>query len=122
MTKKKTSKSNAEQEVVIPATLYMRASNNKALLRREFLSPIESLESSFVLAVVADSHKGEFISGFNAVVLCHSTRVVCLEFPLATPQARNASLYKIGILLGTLESSGRLCFLTQRQSRTRLRR
>jgi hypothetical protein len=52
---------------------------------------------------VANSQKGQFVSGFNAVVLCDSFRVISLEFPLGTSQARNASLYKIGILLSTVQ-------------------
>jgi hypothetical protein len=94
---------SAENEVVIHGpTLYMRA-NNKAFLRREFLADASSLETSFLLATVADSYQGQFVDGFNALVLCDSTRIICLEFSLRTPQARNASLYKTGILLGTLE-------------------
>lgn len=103
--KKKTSKTDkpSAEEVVMHGTLYMRAANSKAFNRREFLADASSLETSFVLATVADSYKGQFVDGFNALVLCDSTRIICLEFPLRTPQARNASLHKIGILLGTLE-------------------
>lgn len=108
MTKKsKTSKPNdkaPEKEVVIQGpTLYMRTVSNKAFLRREFLNDASSIDASFVLATVTNSYQGQFVDGFNALVLCDSSRIVCLEFPLRTPQARNASLYKIGILLGTLE-------------------
>ena len=104
MKKKKNSKSTPEKEVVIYGpTLYMRESDSKAFLKREFLNEASSLETSFVLGVVANSQKGQFVSGFNAVVLCDSFRVISLEFPLGTPKARNASLYKIGILIGTLE-------------------
>lgn len=108
MTKKsKTSKPNhkaPEREVVIQVpTLYMRTASSKAFLRREFLNDASSLDASFVLASVTSSYQGQFVDGFNALVLCDSSRIVCLEFPLGTPQARNASLYNIGILLGTLE-------------------
>jgi hypothetical protein len=109
MTKKsKTSKPNdkaaSEQEVVIHGpTLHMRAATDKAFNRREFLADASSLETSFVLATVASSYKGQFVTGFNAMVLCDSSRVICIEFPLGTPQARNASVYKIGVLLGTMQ-------------------
>ena len=106
MKKSKSSKSNpnAEPEVLIHGpSLYMRAATDKAFNRREFLADACSLESSFVLATVAGSHQGRFVDGFNAVVLCDSFRIISLEFPLGTPQARNASLYKIGILLSTLQ-------------------
>jgi hypothetical protein len=108
--KKKTSnptdKAASEQEVVIHGpTLFMRERESRnAFLRREFLTPAgESLESSFVLAVVRSSHAGQFVDGWNGVVLCDSTRIICLEFPLGTPEARNVSLYKIGILRDALE-------------------
>lgn len=93
-----------EQQVVIHGpTLHMRAATEKAFNRREFLADASSLETSFILATVAGSYQGQFLDGWNGVVLCDSTRIICLEFPLRTPQARNASLSKIGILLGTLE-------------------
>ena len=107
MKKSKSSNShpNAEPEVVIHGpTLHMRvATTDKAFNQREFLSDASSLETSFVLTTVAGSHQGRFVDGFNAVVLCDSFRIISLEFPLGTPQARNASLYKIGILLSTLQ-------------------
>jgi hypothetical protein len=104
MKKKKNSKLNPEEEVVIHGpTLYMRESDSKAFLKREFLNDASSLETSFVLGVVANSHKGQIVSGFNAAVLCDSTRIICLEFPLASAKCRSASIYKIGILLSTLQ-------------------
>jgi hypothetical protein len=105
-TSKPKDKAASEQEVVIHGpTLFMREMETRnAFLRREFLTPAgESLESSFVLAVVRSSHAGQLADGWNGVVLCDSTRIICLEFPLGTPAARNASLYKVGILLGTIE-------------------
>src|ERR1043166_2108583 len=95
MKKSKSSKSNsdAEPEVVIHGpTLHTRVGTERAFNRREFLAD-----------AVAGSYKGQFVDGFNSLVLCDGSRIFCLEFPLATPQARNASLRKIGNLLGTLE-------------------
>lgn len=105
--KKKNSKPTddaaASERVIHRPTLYMRATTDKAFNRREFLNDASSLETSFVLATVAGSYQGQYVDGFNAVVLCDSFRVISLEFPLGTPQARNASLSKIGILLSTLQ-------------------
>ena len=97
--KKKTSKPTddaaASERVIHGPTLYMRAANSKAFNRREFLADESSLDNSFVLATVADSYQGQFVDGFNALVLCDSTRKICLEFPLRTPQARNAHFRKL---------------------------
>ena len=104
--KKKTSnhKATTERDVVVHGpTLFMREKESRnSFLRREFLTLPGSIETSYVLAVVANSGNGRSVGGWNGVVIGDSMRIICLEFSLRTPEARKVALYKIKTLLQTL--------------------
>src|SRR5215207_4147079 len=72
-------------------------------LRRQFLNeaPEELVHTSYVLATVENSFKGEYHSTAT-LYLADCKRTIKLEFYLGRPEARAASVAKLNLLLEIL--------------------
>ena len=70
-------------------------------IRREFLNADDLVHTSYVLAYVEDSVKGEYTSsGILNIADCYKT--IRLEFYLGRDEAKTQSLKKIDLLLEVL--------------------
>ncbi|MCA1578259.1 MAG: hypothetical protein LC794_12955 [Acidobacteria bacterium] len=74
----------------------------KAFLRREFLNPERTGQTSYILAEIDSSFNGKVIHGTNVIVIADCKRSIQLEFFLGGPQARVDSMDKIDLLLNVL--------------------
>ena len=71
-------------------------------LRREFLNPAETIQTSYVLAHVEDSFSGESPHGSNVLTISDCKRVTTFDFYLGSQVARDASIAKINLLMEIL--------------------
>jgi hypothetical protein len=71
---------------------------NRAYRKRAFLNPISTGEPSFVFAVADSSKGGKEAAGNYVLTFADHTRIIELEFPLASPRLRKQSLKKIDLL------------------------
>jgi hypothetical protein len=74
-----------------------------SLRKREFLSPVSSRTTSYVLAEVESSRDGEYKWGHYMLTLADCRRRIQLEFFIGTLRARRESLRKINLLTKRLE-------------------
>lgn len=73
-------------------------------LKRVFLNPISTQETSYVQAVAESSDNGEYKLGTYMLTIADCRRVIELEFFLGTPRHRRQSLRKINLLIDILTS------------------
>ena len=74
-----------------------------SLRKREFLSPVSSGTTSYLLAEVESSRDGEYKWGHYMLTLADCRRRIQLEFFIGTLRARRESLRKIDLLIKRLE-------------------
>ena len=70
-----------------------------AYLKRVFLNPISLSAPSFIQAVADSSDEGTYLLGSYILIIADCDRRIMLEFGLASPRQRKASLAKIDRLL-----------------------
>ena len=73
-----------------------------SFLKRTFLNPVSSGQTSFILAEVESSRDGEYKWGHYMLTLADCRRRIQLEFFLGTKTARRHSLQKIDLLIDVL--------------------
>ena len=70
-----------------------------AYRKRVFLNPISLSAPSFIQAVADSSDEGTYLLGSYILIIADCDRRIMLEFGLASPRQRKASLAKIDRLL-----------------------
>ena len=70
-----------------------------AYRKRVFLNPISLSAPSFIQAVADSSDEGTYLLGSYILIIADCNRRIMLEFGLANPRQRKASLAKIDRLL-----------------------
>lgn len=70
-----------------------------AYRKRVFLNPISLSAPSFIQAVADSSDEGTYLLGNYVLIIADCDRRIMLEFGLASPRQRKASLAKIDRLL-----------------------
>src|SRR5689334_6810474 len=71
-------------------------------LRRAFLNPVSTGETSYILAEAESSHDGEYMQGHYMLTIADCSRTIHLHFELYTVRDRRRSLAKINLLVETL--------------------
>ena len=70
--------------------------------KRTFLNPAPANETSYILAHIESTRKGEYPWGSNMIIIADCHRRVELEFFLGTKRARYVALKKINLLIKIL--------------------